>query len=195
MKIQKIVNWAAPLIGLAAIAYSIYTRTDTGTRTVTRSPDSVSIPIPPPDADVVDVSPKDIWDVVRVSDGDTITVTRAGEERRIRFCGIDAPEKNQPGGIESTQFLKNAIAAGGDKVGLTFVEQDRYGRWVAEVWANEQLLNSLQVVAGHAWPYKKYWGNCPNRAAIASSEVSAEQEGRALWKQAGAIAPWDWRRR
>ncbi|MEB3830372.1 thermonuclease family protein [Phormidium sp. CCY1219] len=136
--------------------------------------------------------------MTRISDGDTITVRQGNDERRIRLCGIDAPEKNQPGGKEAKEFLARIISEGGDRVGMTFVEQDRYGRWVGEVWSapetfEEQLLNSVMI--GHAWPYTKYWGNCPNRSALAASEQSAEQSGRAIWKQPGAIAPWEYRKR
>jgi endonuclease YncB( thermonuclease family) len=35
-------------------------------------------------------------EVIRVSDGDTIVVRCEGEELKIRFCGIDGPEKSQP---------------------------------------------------------------------------------------------------
>lgn len=38
----------------------------------------------------------DTWTVTKVSDGDTITVRQTtGEELKVRFCGIDAPEKNK----------------------------------------------------------------------------------------------------
>ena len=41
------------------------------------------------------------WQVVpgSVYDGDTLRVRRGVEELKIRFCGIDAPEKKQPRGI------------------------------------------------------------------------------------------------
>ncbi|MDV2997641.1 MAG: hypothetical protein N4J56_007346 [Chroococcidiopsis sp. SAG 2025] len=32
------------------------------------------------------------WQVVRVSDGDTITVTQGDRKEKIRFCGVDANE-------------------------------------------------------------------------------------------------------
>lgn len=85
------------------------------------------------------------------------------------------------------------------KVGLTFVEKDQFGRWVAEVWSapgqfEEELLNSSLIVTGHAWAYKQFWNNWPNRAALEASEKSAEQYGKAPWKQ-GEMAPWDWRRK
>lgn len=34
-----------------------------------------------------------------IYDGDTLRVVRDGEEKKIRFCGIDAPEKDQRLGV------------------------------------------------------------------------------------------------
>lgn len=202
-KLQQAINWAAPIIGVVAVVYGAYTRIG-----VTAGPGSVvSVRREDPEAIGIYTEPwesgqsefSEIWQVVRVSDGDTITVQKAGEERRIRFCGIDAPEKNQPGGKESTEFVRAAIESGGGKVGLTFVEKDRYGRWVAEVWSapgqfEEELVNSAVIASGHAWAYKQFWNNCPNRSALEASEKSAEEYRVAPWKQ-GEMAPWDWRRR
>ena len=53
--------------------------------------------------------------VVRVIDGDTITVQIAGAIRTIRLIGVDTPEtvhptkKVQPGGPEASAFAKAAL--------------------------------------------------------------------------------------
>lgn len=44
--------------------------------------------------------------VIKVADGDTITVLKNGEKVRVRFYGIDAPEKKQEYGIKSLDVLK-----------------------------------------------------------------------------------------
>jgi micrococcal nuclease len=143
----------------------------------------------------------------RVSNGDTITVVRAGEERRIRFCGIDAPETakrgepGQPKGEESRQFVEEAIARFNGEVGIEFVEKDRYGRWVGEIWLNvggeppEIFLNAELVTNGLAWPYKQYWGNCPNKMTIAAAEEMANQSGAGIWLNPENMPPWEFRRK
>ncbi|WP_019503311.1 thermonuclease family protein [Pleurocapsa sp. PCC 7319] len=40
-----------------------------------------------------------------IYDGDTFRVVRGNEELKIRFCGIDAPEKKMPLGVESRDHL------------------------------------------------------------------------------------------
>ncbi|HEY9836155.1 MAG TPA: thermonuclease family protein [Vampirovibrionales bacterium] len=138
-KLQQIINWAAPIIGIIAVVYAAYTRIGVsagpGSVVLVRceEPEAIRIYTEPWESGQSEFS--EIWEVTRVSDGDTITVQKDGEERRIRFCGIDAPESNQPGDRESKEFLAGMIRDDGDRVGLTFVEQDRYSRWVAEVWS------------------------------------------------------------
>lgn len=140
------------------------------------------------------------WNVKSVSDGDTITVTNGRENRKVRFCGVDTPEKKQEGGPEATAFVQKAIANSNNKVAVAFIEKDQYGRWVGEVFINagsdnEALLNAELILEGHAWPYKRYWNNCPNRLPLELAEEMANKSGKGLWLQPGAIAPWEWRRR
>ena len=68
--------------------------------------------------------------VKRVSDGDTSAVDCSGKELRIRFCGIDAPEKAQPLGMESKALMTKLVD--GKQVYVTAIESDRYGRTVLQ---------------------------------------------------------------
>ena len=42
--------------------------------------------------------------------GDTLRVVRGSEELKIRFCGIDAPEKKQAMGIESLNYCRTKMS-------------------------------------------------------------------------------------
>ncbi|OUT10435.1 hypothetical protein B9N62_10065 [Campylobacter concisus] len=48
--------------------------------------------------------------VIKISNGDTITVLSGKEQTKVRLYGIDAPELKQPYGKKSKQFLANLIA-------------------------------------------------------------------------------------
>lgn len=147
----------------------------------------------------------ELWQVDRISDGDTITASKEGSDRRrIRFCGIDAPETahkpdeiSQPGGEAAKEALEKIIQESGGKVAIAFIEQDRYSRWIGEIFANpgsdrEVFINEELVKLGLVWPYKQYWENCPNREAIAAAEAIAINP---IWEQPGNIPPWEWRRK
>lgn len=94
--------------------------------------------------------------VLRVSDGDTITVVSGGNKYRIRFLGIDAPESNQKGGAQSRNHLASEIQKAGNYVTVQYKEKDRYGRIVGKVLANGKDLNYDQVKTGNAWFYTQY---------------------------------------
>ena len=141
----------------------------------------------------------ELWKVIKVSDGDTITVKKNEEQRKVRFCGIDAPEKKQPLGAESREFLENLISLNRNEVSITFVERDRYQRWIGEVFVNpgtnqEKFVNEEMIKNGHAWPYKQYWDNCPNKSAIAAAEEIANKTGKGIWLNPQNIQPEKWRR-
>jgi endonuclease YncB( thermonuclease family) len=128
----------------------------------------------------------------KVSDGDTV---RLQDGRRIRFCGIDAPEKAQPLGPQATVRLA-AIIQG--EIRLQPIETDKYGRTVAELWVQKPgeniytSVNAAMAQAGMAWHYAKYSQNCPSQAAIVAGETEAKGKRLGIW--AGFNQPaWEWR--
>jgi micrococcal nuclease len=64
--------------------------------------------------------------VIRVSDGDTITVLVDKEQIRVRLEGIDCPESGQPFGNRATQLTQKLCA--GKTVRIEKTGEDRYGR-------------------------------------------------------------------
>jgi len=58
---------------------------------------------------------------------------------------------------------------------VTFVrvEENRYGRTVAELYADGTYLNAAMVRAGMAWHYEQYSDDCPNRSVIIAAAEAA----------------------
>jgi endonuclease YncB( thermonuclease family) len=152
---------------------------------------------------VVDSGPmSEYYQIVEGSiyDGDTLRVTDGKSETKLRFCGVDAPEKDQAGGIESRDHLRSLIARGDGSVIVVPVETDRYGRTVAELFipvgGEEEIhLNSQMVLDGHAYHYARYSSTCPNKDAIVRAEESAKAQFIGLWANPQAERPWDYRKR
>jgi endonuclease YncB( thermonuclease family) len=142
----------------------------------------------------------EVWQVKEGSiyDGDTLRVVRGTDEQKIRFCGIDAPEKNQELGTESRDHLRSLVDIGKGELLLVPVEKDRYGRTVAEVYVKDSKstainLNVQMVRDGYAWHYEKYAGNCPIRNEFAIAQKSAQKEGLGIWN-GNPQPPWEWRK-
>ena len=128
--------------------------------------------------------------VVKVSDGDTITVIDAGGNQvRVRLWGIDAPEKAQAFGEASRRQLA-AVVAGKD-VRLERRGHDRYGRLLAEVYVGDENANLEQVRGGWAWHYAAF---ARKATAYAEAEKSARERRCGLWADANPVPPWEWRR-
>ncbi len=79
------------------------------------------------------------------------------------------------------------------------VEQDRYGRTVAEIFVplagteEEIHLTSQMVLDGYAYHYAKYSGGCPNGMLLAGAEERAKAENVGVWADKSAVRPWDYR--
>jgi endonuclease YncB( thermonuclease family) len=100
-----------------------------------------------------DVSSLPSASIVRVVDGDTAMVLWQGQETRLRYYGVNTPEKNKPGFAEATE--RNRVLVG-TSVRLAFDERSRdsYGRLLAYVFTEDGCSLDATLVAeglGRAW--------------------------------------------
>ena len=191
MNFKTLVNGSVLFVGLGLAAYSLLN----GVR-VRFNVESVPLDSPAENEGVI---PEE-WQVKEGSiyDGDTLRVVRGSEELKIRFCGIDAPEKKMPMGIASRDHLRSLVDISNGEVLLVPIEKDRYGRTVAEVYVKDSRstainLNVQMVRDGYAWHYERYSGNCPIRNEFAVAQELAQDEGLGIWK-GNPQPPWQWRK-
>lgn len=105
--------------------------------------------------------------IVRAVDGDTAVVKVDGQEKRVRFLGVDTPETVHPNkpvqfyGKEASNFTKESL--NGRRVWLEYDSnpQDRYGRHLAYIWLKnpatinestmrESMFNAKLLLGGYA---------------------------------------------
>lgn len=100
---------------------------------------------------------QNLVDVVRVVDGDTIVVDLNEKQEKVRFLLIDTPEsvhrdasKNTEFGKIASDFTKNLLE--NQKVSLEFdvAERDRYGRLLAYVYLDDEMINETLLKEGMA---------------------------------------------
>jgi micrococcal nuclease len=128
--------------------------------------------------------------VVKVSDGDTLTVLVKKRQIRVRLDGIDAPERGQAFGVRSRQSLAQLCAAKTAQVEDR--GKDRYGRTLGVVVCGAFEANSEQVRRGMAWVFRQY---APLGSALYELETYARLRQIGLWADPRAVAPWEWRTR
>ena len=124
-----------------------------------------------------------------VVDGDTIKGNLDSKRITIRLVEIDAPEMDQPFGVESKRFLKKLIE--NKKVTLISEGKDRYGRTLGELFVNKDNINETMVKSGFAWVYDRY----VKSSLLYSYQDEAKSKTLGIWQSENPIAPWVWRRK
>lgn len=144
--------------------------------------------------------------VTKVSDGDTIRITTAGQTKlRVRLYGIDAPETpkvnahsgqvNKPGqpyGVESWRALEDKIK--GQQVRLDVLDIDKYRRMVGIVWLGDRNINLEMIREGHAEAFMEYL-KPPYRAQFLEAEREAKSARRGIWSLPEYERPRTFRKR
>lgn len=140
----------------------------------------------------------EIWQVERVIDGDTLTVSSGWKRQTLRLCGIDAPEKEQPLGKEATEKLRSLVSGTRGEVIVMPIEKDRYGRTVAEVFVKkpnsqeETFVNGEMVRSGMAYHYARFSSRCVNQEAIEWGEAIAQEKRMGVLRDPSVVKPWDY---
>lgn len=134
--------------------------------------------------------------VIKVIDGDTITILNNNKQIKIRLYGIDAPEKKQPYGNKAKQFLSKFIF--NKMVDIEPFNTDRYGRVVAiitysEVKGNSYIINEELIKNGMAWVYEKYCKE-PYKYKWLILQEKAKINKIGLWTQNNPNNPEDFRK-
>ena len=129
--------------------------------------------------------------VKTVYDGDTLTASCPAGEVKVRVFGIDAPEmKQEPWGDRSREAFRGLLPRR-DPVRLRVMDQDRYGRVVAQVFAGERDTGLEMVRQGRAVMYEQY----NDSPAYRQAQAEAQQARRGIWeKPGGQQDPATWRR-
>lgn len=99
----------------------------------------------------------ELYQVLRVVDGDTIEIDYHGDKEKVRLIGVDTPESVHPDAEKNTDYGKIAAEftkeqLEGQLVALEFdVEpRDKYGRLLAYVYLDGEMFNSTLLLQGHA---------------------------------------------
>jgi endonuclease YncB( thermonuclease family) len=125
--------------------------------------------------------------VVKVTDGDTITVLVEQRQVKVRLSAIDAPERKQDYSQKSTDALADLVF--GKEVRIVSQGNDRYGRTIGDVFVGQMNVNEKLVEDGWAWNFFKY----SQSQRLVELEREARDAKRGLWAGPSPVAPWEYR--
>lgn len=115
--------------------------------------------------------------VTTVTDGDSFQGAVDGEEIEVRLLGINAPEREECFGTESTAWLTGTID--GKEVGLDpEAELDQFDRVLARAVVGDTYVNLAAVTTGHALVVSEAG---VDRTAWAEVEDTTRLAGTGLW--------------
>lgn len=125
--------------------------------------------------------------VVKVTDGDTITVLVEQRQFKVRLNAIDAPERKQDYSKKTQKLAPELVFE--KEVRVVTHGNDRYGRTIGDVFIGQTNVNEKLVEDGWAWNYVKY--STSQRLAELEKEARASKKG--LWAGKSPVATWDYR--
>jgi micrococcal nuclease len=129
--------------------------------------------------------------VLKVENGQVLTVRIGRDERRVRLACVQAPRPSQdPWAWEATQALQRLVPLGGPvEIGLR--ARDVFGRLVGVVRRNGRDVAPSLLRQGALFAYDGYLGQCGD-LRYTTVEAEARQARRGVWSVQGGIErPWN----
>lgn len=122
--------------------------------------------------------------VLRAVDGDTLLLV---DGRRVRLLGIDTPETKhpdrpaQPFGSEASAFVASLVD--GKSVSLEYDRErlDDYGRWLAYVFINDELLNERLILEGFSEAENAFPFRSDMKRRFEKAQEQARSASRGIW--------------
>lgn len=127
--------------------------------------------------------------VIKVEDGDTLTMLIDQRPVNIRLAEIDAPERGQRFYRASGESLRTLCA--GQQAAFRQTDLDRrYQRPVGRVVCRGTDVGVHQVTNGLAWVFDQY---ADPKSLLYPLQAAAMSARRGLWADEMPMPPWEWR--
>ncbi|MFW5690860.1 MAG: thermonuclease family protein [Chloroflexota bacterium] len=88
--------------------------------------------------------------VIRVIDGDTIDVEINGQEERIRYVGVNTPERGEACYSEATAANRRLVEGATVRLERDVNNRDRFDRLLRYVYVGDTFVNATLIREGYA---------------------------------------------
>jgi micrococcal nuclease len=129
------------------------------------------------------------YQVLKVIDGDTVSISINGEKETLRLIGVDTPETVHPNkpvecfGIEASNYAKDLLS---NKIISVEYDQsqgevDKYGRSLVYIFLPDgRNFNKIMIEEGYAYEYT-YGEAYKYQKEFKESQIYAKENKLGLW--------------
>jgi len=121
------------------------------------------------------------YKVTAVIDGDTADIIINGKTERLRFSGINTPEKGECYYLEAKNKLKELILNKEIYIQQDITDRGNYGRLLRYIYLDDLLINEHLVEEGYAKVYDKYKNDTSKYYQLKRVEAEAIRLNKGLW--------------
>ncbi len=121
--------------------------------------------------------------VVYVIDGDTIDVESQGQELRVRYIGVDTPERDEPFYEEATEANRKMVD--GEEIILVqdVSETDRYGRLLRYIYLPDGTFVNAELISQGYGRVVTFPPDVAQTELLTDLQQEAHENQRGLWGQ------------
>jgi micrococcal nuclease len=145
--------------------------------------------------------------VIKVHDGDTVSVSFGQKREKIRLIGIDAPEFSQePWGKIAKEHLRrllgspkrrgylNPFGSSEVKIETDVEKRDRYGRLLAYVWTKDGKCVNVEMVRDGLALLYTVPPNVKYADILRDAQREAKEAERGIWRRGLEETPRQYRK-
>jgi len=129
--------------------------------------------------------------VLDVIDGDTIDVELAGQEYRLRYIGVDTPERDEPYYAEATEANRQLVADQTVILVKDVSETDPYGRLLRYVYLSDGTFVNAELLRQGMARLVTFPPDVAQQAYFGQLQADARTANMGLWARNELTGPCD----
>ena len=174
-RLSRLITLLLLLLTLAACAPTGNNPTATPARPASRVTRSASLVTPdaPPSGDLAEVT--------HVFDGDTIEVELDGRAYRLRYIGVDTPERDEPYYQAAFDFNRDLVAGQTVTLVRDVSETDQYGRLLRYVYLSDGTFVNAAIIRQGMGRLVTFPPDVAQTENLKGLQTEARQAGAGLW--------------
>ncbi|MGB1249964.1 MAG: thermonuclease family protein [Candidatus Promineifilaceae bacterium] len=121
--------------------------------------------------------------VVQVIDGDTIDVELDGDEYRVRYVGVDTPERGDPFYREATDFNRRLVEDQMVILVKDVSDTDRFGRLLRYIYLPDGTFVNAELISSGYARVVTFPPDVSETEYLQSLQRESRENGRGLWAE------------